>query len=834
MSDDIVFEKKLEELLYQIYDKRAMEKPPIGDIPDFVRKKVNLPKSETGIVSSSNINKPFNDESTGTNETTVGNDFLINSTKYKGSKLPLVLQNGFNKPLRFFGNTYNSDTIPYKDDRYLYDRLVPDKHVKYPYLTVSDFLEPYLIRVPYPIDSERFFIGNPDGFYAGDIHTQDPPDDMFLLPIKDFYFTFFGIKDLMDETIDGSKIFKLIKISDDAVKVELLIPISKKGEYIKFDRMYQTLTSKPNEYANEGALIESNLNLGFLPYNLDNKVSNQIVGLISRSDRVELDFLKDLTTTCSLVQDKHIRRTLKTTMEHGLDLCSTYYILEDNYDLIRIKDKKTGIFGMVILKPKEQTKSSTKKFVFAVDFGATNSHIEYTVDDPNPQTFNITKEDPQLITLVDWQWGATDPLLLDLLERELIPFSLGRLDDDYKFPITTAVSETDSFEHLSGVNAIADINIPFEYGKKATFPGQVVTTNLKWKPLSGNYESQANLNRVKAFIETLMIMMKNKVLLNKGALEKTEVIWFYSVSMNINQVDQYRSLWDVLYKKHFNPNGNTLYYSSAEATFYEHIDRINAYEYPVININIGSNTTDIVIFKNEQPQMMTSVRFAENAIFGDAYSVTKKMDNGFVKVFKPYVDNFLSANHGHLSNLYEKFNQMTWEGRSTSADMMTFFFSIENNSKVKNNRELDFSVSKAIANHGEFNIVFLIFYSAIIYHIAQLMNTLGLKMPRNICFNGDGSKIINLLDTNDELESLEEFSKLIFEKVYEQEYHRDGMQLIQGSAPKKTTCKGGIIKYQMKLERNEFDKIVLLGDKESKYINPRKYNFKAILLTNKS
>lgn len=779
--------------------------------PVFVLNEIEHLKKNTEIVQSEN-----------------DNDFLIKSTKYEGNKPPVVLQNGFARPLRFFGGTFNPATvIPYKDDKPLHQRLVPGQDAPYPYLTVSDFLEPYLVRVPFPVDSERFFTGNPDGFYAGDIHTQDPPDDMFLLPIKDFYFAFFDVKDLMDETVDGSKIFKLVKISDTAVKVELLIPISKTGEYIKFERMYTDLNSTPDEYANEGALIESNLNLGFLPYNLDNKVSNQIIGLISKSDRVELDFLKDLTDTCSPVEDKYVRSTTKTTMASGLDLCSTYYILEDNYDLIRVKDNKTGAFGMVIPKPNKSVMGSTKKFVFAVDFGTTNSHVEYTVDGLNPQPFNISKDKKQVITLVDGQWGATDPLLLDLLERELIPFSLGNFDDDNKFPTRTAVSEIDSFDHMTGMNAIADINIPFEYEKKATFPSQIVTTNLKWNPLSGNSESQANVNRVKAFVETLMIMMKNKVLLNAGALEKTEIIWFYPSSMSTNQINQYRKIWNELYKKHFNLNGKAKDYSESEVPFYTHDNKVNAYEYPVINIDIGGGTTDIVVFKDEQPQFMTSVRFAGNAVFGDAYSVTKKMDNGFVTIFKPYVENFLSANHGTLSNLYEVFNQMNVAGQSTSSDMMAFFFSIENNSKVKNSRELDFSVSKAIANHGEFNIVFLIFYSAIVYHIARLMNTLGLKMPRNICFSGNGSKIINLLDTNDELESLEEFSMLIFEKVYEQEYHKDGMQLIQGPAPKEATCKGGIIKHQMKVEKNKFDKIVLLGDKEGKYINPRKHNFEA-------
>ena len=39
-------------------------------------------------------------------------------------------------------------------------RWLPGVNLQYPYLTVSDFLEPYLIRLVYPINKEKFFDGN--------------------------------------------------------------------------------------------------------------------------------------------------------------------------------------------------------------------------------------------------------------------------------------------------------------------------------------------------------------------------------------------------------------------------------------------------------------------------------------------------------------------------------------------------------------------------------------------------------------------------------------------------------------------------------------------------
>lgn len=89
-------------------------------------------------------------------------------------------------------------------------------------------------------------------------------------------------------------------------------------------------------------------------------------------------------------------------------------------------------------------------------------------------------------------------------------------------------------------------------------------------------------------------------------------------------------------------------------------------------------------------------------------------------------------------------------------------------------------------------IVFIFFYTAIIYHLAHIMKAKGMKMPRHITFSGNGSKVIAILTTDKIL--LQDFTKLIFEEIYGNSYSADGLSIVYNAKnPKEATCKGGII-----------------------------------------
>ncbi len=122
-------------------------------------------------------------------------DFIIQSTKYKGELMPLALQNSLNKPFRYANDKWdNAIKVPFVDSETVLERRwLPGVRIQYPYLTVSDFLEPYLIRLVYPVNKDKFFDGNVIAEVGDDSKG-------FILPLKKQFFDYFTSDDLISST----------------------------------------------------------------------------------------------------------------------------------------------------------------------------------------------------------------------------------------------------------------------------------------------------------------------------------------------------------------------------------------------------------------------------------------------------------------------------------------------------------------------------------------------------------------------------------------------------------------------------------------------------------
>ena len=122
----------------------------------------------------------------------------------------------------------------------------------------------------------------------------------------------------------------------------------------------------------------------------------------------------------------------------------------------------------------------------------------------------------------------------------------------------------------------------------------------------------------------------------------------------------------------------------------------------------------------------------------------------------------------------------------------SFFFSLKDNTEIQAKRlEENVDFNTMLLLDTKYKIVFIMFYSAIIYHLAKIMKAKNEEMPRHIAFSGNGSKVIRILTSSDS--TLEKFTKKIFEKVYEQKYPSDGLTILQNvDNPKEVTCKGGL------------------------------------------
>lgn len=747
-------------------------------------------------------------------EVIVDSDFSIKAdfpdTKIE-NKVPLVLVNGFRKNFNYFNGTWDPSTpVPFAPENVPEDRLLPGQSDRYPYLTVSDFLEPTLIQLEFRINNDRFFDGNPQNFSMGNQADFTPPDPSFLLPIKPLFFQYFSVDTLRGVAPDGKPTFRMSKIGADSVSVELRIPIAKKGECIVLERIYRQ-NSNSDETNNEGNIVEYQMNAGFLPLVKGGNSFYQQVGLVDNdilgdtmSNDYDLEFIQQ-GNPLPIKPSKKIKKSDKRT--HNRNATTKYYILNEEYDVVVVDT--TNARG-VIVPNFRKVRTGGRMYNFSVDFGTTNTHVEYSVDGGPPIPFSIEQDDLQLITLVepnsDWYFSG---FTRDMFYHEFIPDFIGR-GHRYNFPIRTVSTEIENLDHNTSPSPIADVNISFVYEKWAILKNSHIERNLKWQNFDPLLGAPAR-SRLRSFLGELLILIRNKVLMNGGDLDQTRLIWFSPSSMDNAQVQAFNRIWTDLFHEYINDKNTPVRYSEAVVPFYTH-QKVNANLYPVASIDIGGGTTDFAIFNKKSPLFISSAKFAGNSVWGDGFLDQPDSRNGIVRVFRNVVSQFLESNkEDGLYQLAATFEQLVNDHRFTSSDIMSFFFSIDRNSDVlERGHRLEFS--RKLAEYGDFKIVFLVFFMGIIYYLARLMHMLGLEMPRYITLNGNGSKIINLLDPDPRFNATEKLAKFIFEYVYRRAYYEDGLSIVQSSEPKEATCKGGLRRLNQKLEENEYDSLIWLGD----------------------
>jgi hypothetical protein len=253
---------------------------------------------------------------------------------------------------------------------------------------------------------------------------------------------------------------------------------------------------------------------------------------------------------------------------------------------------------------------------------------------------------------------------------------------------------------------------------------------------------------------------------------------------------QLESTWNELFNQYFNPSQQAVGITESLAPFYyfKGINKLQGGAFkPVVSIDIGGGTTDIVVFKSNKPLLMTSFKFAANAIFGDGFSeYGAASSNGLISKYLPYYENLLATNK--LYDLSKVLSSI--KDKNKTEDINAFFFSIENNPKIRDKKL--FSYNSLLSNDEDLKIIFIYFYSAIIYHIADLMKQKQIELPKHIVFSGTGSKVLNVISSD--LKILANLSKKIFENVYGKSFDTDGLSIeTEKEMPKEVTCKGGLM-----------------------------------------
>ena len=211
------------------------------------------------------------------------------------------------------------------------------------------------------------------------------------------------------------------------------------------------------------------------------------------------------------------------------------------------------------------------------------------------------------------------------------------------------------------------------------------------------------------------------------------------------------------------------------------------------------------------------MRFAADAIFGNSLvAVQDGPLNGIIKQFK---DSFIKNLDGFV-DLQKMLKEKTANNLGNSSEVASFLFSLEENELVKKNHLQDvLSFNEALMKDNSQKIVFYIFFSAIMYHIAHLMKTKQLSAPTNIAFSGNGSKVISVLSTVKE--SLELLTTKIFSLVYDDDVKNINL-IINSKNPKEATCKGGLFLTTVPTDVSSV-KSVLLGVNKTDLVDAQKY-----------
>lgn len=648
---------------------------------------------------------------------------------------------------------------PFYDPKDPSQRVLPFEDTKYPYLTISDFLTVAIVKMPYPMNS--------NAFYDGDMTTDDFCSH--LLPVSKTFFDYFTVNDLMgDVDIAEGERKKMFEMRRLVTGVEVIMRIPIKKGCIEYHRNYfENITG--NQKDNTGEVVEKSFGLGVFPMvRCENPhLSYYRIALFdSTKDDLSLAFFDGNHFVPS---DKVVRR------KRG-ENCSveTYVVEHSHFDRIVVNDRGRQCVAI----PKFKKEAGEAKFVFAVDFGTTNTYIEYSIDGNPSVAFDILDSDCQMQRLHLDYMAAKD--IRDSFDNNFVPQSIYE-GSDYEFPIRTVFVEHENIDYTDEVFTLASGNIPFKYEKDVVPTYNVVRTDLKW--------SSDSSVRIKLFIENLVFMMRNKVLLNGGRLSNTKLVWFYPSSMNETQRNNLQNIWSALYDKYFGYySANNVIPMSESTAPYCYYSKKKGAKSNAVTIDIGGETTDIYVVENRIPVMLTSFRFASNAVFGDGYSWDSD-NNGFVNLYKNELKTILQEyDLNHFGNLGNAF--MSILAKKRSSDIIAFFFSLANNKQVAGAIPFDFM--KKMSDNKQIKYVFIVFYASIIYHVACAMKSKGLQMPSTIAFSGNGARTLEILSKTPKV--LEDFISKIFGKVYGDE--SACIDVIVESQPKKATCKGGILRTE--------------------------------------
>lgn len=668
-------------------------------------------------------------------------DFIIQSELHVVGLKPMVLPNDtFGKQWTYTtdGVIWNANNkIPTKNIEIPQNSILPVQSEKYYWLSIGNFLEDKIIELPYTIDSTKF---------------KTCGIRKHLLPLTPTFFKYFKAENVSDY-------LSIEELSGGGIEAKLEIPV--KNGKITYKKTYH-----------RDDILKVEVHLAILPFLRTLSIDlDYTLGLQDkRFDRSQELFVEcyeksnKININVPVVRKQGERNTIK----------SSYYKTK-KFDAIRIG---SNLFSGFII-PSMLECESNQEVSFAIDFGTTNTHIEYKYGSNTEKAIDITSDLPMWQSLIDRTKGETIEIADDNnFERDIFPYQFNT-NTNYKFPFRTALTYNQNIKFNEPINVFSHTNNFFLFEKLFYSTYLKLHTKLKWS----NYNKPEEKIFVESYIECLIYIALYKTLLLQGNPQSTKITWFYPVSMDTYELGIFREVWQKSYKKIFKSettdNINSIPESIAPYLHYRTL-------YPglSLSIDIGGGSSDIAVFNNatDLPEFISSVKFAGNAIFGDGFpngAFTNSSDtNGFVKLYKSTVEKAIGQN----SNKNEILKDIV-EKRKDSADFSSFLFSLENE------KDIIFNYTDHLRQDRKMKLPIMIFYGAIIYYSANLLKKQGItEVPKNILLSGTASKTIKIIDSGKGYPTISNLFKYIFKEVIGSDAKQLNIALSEN--PKEITCKG--------------------------------------------
>ncbi|MBE7169550.1 MAG: hypothetical protein INR73_03125 [Williamsia sp.] len=508
---------------------------------------------------------------------------------------------------------------------------------------------------------------------------------------------------------------------------------------------------------------------------------------------------------------------------------SKYHILNQEFDFIQIKINGIVTYAATIMPDWSLASKDLGNLSFdvAIDFGTSNTYVAYRQAGANAVSFDIKETEIQLVRLdkpVQSRSGGgitkkyenleMGSLILGVLTRiqrdEVTPSVMGIEASGYNMPFQTAVAEAGYITNAQQIN-LANSNIPFAFGKHYQSTDVKIHTGIKWNnPKPATFDEK----RINVFFETLLYMIRTKILLNGGNPAQSRLIWFKPLSMSNFQIQNLSRQWSSLYRRIFDSITAPICITESEAPYYIHsaTGRFGGNE-PVLSMDIGGGTTDVLLFYNDQPLYSTSSLMASRVLFGEFRNRTFQKNNPILKYYRPMIKELIEAfiSNGQTDDLKDAGGQMKslheWYFNSSSTtrseDVISFYFS---------RPELQFA-DHLRNEKSPFKVVFLFYLGALHYHYAHYIRYLNLPAPRHICMSGNGSRILNLIDPVPDANNspVSRFITEIYKKAFTNGINFT-IKVHTTPQPKEATAQGGLWKEQKQINQEAQAKI-LVGEK---------------------